>query len=466
MGMLKPKSALYGIIICSGFIDLFKRFMVSFGNPNQLDVAYIQSLPLALLVGAIITTLVKLIIFRDPMLKNLITPLWFSFVFALIGVVSAMMAEGGGLRGIQHSANFATYPFLLVILPVWFRNVDELRNMLYFILITFVPVALYMFRHHFFGLADFEYQYLMTGLSQEARILWENAGALRGFSTMNGAGTVSTILSTFLLLCFATMPNATKNEDFMSKLFRLIWLPVFILASYFTVSRGGWFCGLVAVSTYYLFANRSTTILSYLLGAFMFFTLVATAPYIKDHKLLEKLEISLRSVIKADNEYSDRALTLGTAADRLSGLANLTTMEGLWTPLGWKAQGEAVKLRNMKLAAQKGDFSIGHDIIIDTILNYGFVGLSVAVALTCFILYKVHHFLLSLPRRSIEENIVRLCVSLALGISFGALGNAAQMRVFPLSFYIWLFFAISFTIFIWNKSNVIALNNKTSQSGN
>jgi len=433
-GLFSPKISIYVLIFCTGYIDLFKRLMVIAGQPTNFDVACSLATPPLLCAGALTAWFTSAVMGRVKVSKSQI----YSFVISLV-LLSAAVVSGGeeGARGLGKVANTAAYPFLLVLLPVYFNRIDDKIKLMKFTYIVFVGVALYMLKHAYFGLADFEYDYLLTNLSQEVRILTEGSN-MRMFSTMNGAAIVSIMCG--IMFAWSFLNPWSKNFRFL--IVRLSCAALFATASYFTLSRTGWACGLATLFFYFTFKRWRTTVLVYAFSLITVASLVILSPAIKDMQLLEKFEGHLRT-ITTTNRFSraDQAVTIGSMNGRLHGWVNLMTKDNMWTPFGWKMAG----INRQKV---HGD-DMGDDIIFWAVMQFGYVFCAIMGGGMIVFLYKLHRFVCSLDYGSRERRICTISLATAIGILFGGLSNSAQLLVFPVNIYFYL--SISFVYSLYSQ---------------
>ena len=438
VGATKPRMAIYILIFCTAYIDFFKRLMVIGGNPTNIDVAYSLAVPPLLCAGAVINCFLSGILGKIKVTRALV----YSFIFAImVFFVAFLTATGEGARSFGAIINFAAYPFLLVIIPVYFASTEDKEKLLRFIYIMFIGVALYMIKHGIYGLADFEYDYLLTNLSQEVRILVEG-NVMRCFSTMNGAGIVSVMCALMFFWSFANVWKKTVPRN----AFRWALAVVFAIACYYTLSRTGWVCGIVASVSYFLFSRWSTTVAAYSLGIFTVILLVVSAPMIQDKKWTERMERELKTTFDTRDARVDQATTLGTFNGRISGWANLMTKGHMWTPMGWKMAGK--EFEDYQL------IDLGDDIIFWSLVKYGYIPCTLAGIIFLVFLYRLHRFVCSLPFKSKERKIATICLATAIGIISGGLGNAAQLSVFPINIYFYLCLAIVYSIYQENYAIV------------
>jgi hypothetical protein len=438
-GLFKPKTAIYALIICTAYIDLFKRLMVVSGQPTTFDLACTLATPPLFCAGAMCNLAFSIILRKIKLSKGLVASLCVATAFLLLGVLTL---SADGVRGFGGLVNATAYPFLLVLIPVYFPDIEDKRKIFVLIFVVFVGVALYMIKHGIYGLAQFEYDYLLTSLTQEVRILTEGEN-MRCFSTMNGAGIVSTMCA---LMFFWSYVNVWKRGA-LSLLLRMSCSVVFVIACYFTLSRTGWVCGIVAFISYFLFKRWSTTVAAYFLGISSVICLVAFSPLIKDYKVIENAESFLKREFNTGDSRVDQATTLGTFNGRIDGWVNLMTKKHIWTPFGWKLAGKRFKDYEL--------IDLGDDAIFWFIVKYGYIPCFLGGVLMLTFLYKLHRFIQELPYASLEKRIAVVCLASVIGLLSGGLGNAAQMSVFPVNVYLYLCLAFVFSIYLQRKTLVL-----------
>lgn len=451
-GLLKPRVAIFVLIFCTAYIDFFKRLMVIAGEPTNVDLIYSLATPPLLCAGAMINLMLSAVMGKIEVTRSLIS----TFVFACGVMFTAVVTSTGeGARSFGGLVNFAAYPFLLVLIPVFFKKTADKVRLMKFIYILFIGVALYMIKHGLYGLADFEYAYLLTNLSQEVRILVEGEN-MRCFSTMNGAGIVSVMCALMFFWSFASV----WKPSYLMAFIRWCLAAIFATACYLTLSRTGWLCGIVSCVAYLLFRNWKTTVTAYSVGIFAVVTLVVCSPLIKDMKLLDKAEMQMKYLLKGNDSRLEQATTIGSFNGRLDGWVNLMTKDHMLTPFGWKFDGQDFK-----------DFDLtdlGDDIIFWSVVKYGYIPVSLGFLLFIMFLYKLHRFVCSLPFGSNERKISNICLATSIGIIVGGIGNAAQLSVFPVNIYFYLCLAFVYSIYLENKlaSKNLVTEDDTQWGGN
>jgi hypothetical protein len=346
---------------------------------------------------------------------------------------------GLGLVGTMVNQGF--YAFMVFIVPLVFTSEESRRKYLHYFFVLIIPSMLYMFWQATFGYADYEYDYLSSGLTIEGKNLVESmAGELRCFSTFNGCGTATVIYSVFVLYCFVPLRPQNQKPTFLQRYAKIFFAPLLVMAAYYTISRSGWICGMASLVAYFMLGSRFRARTGVAMAVSGYFALVALAPWIISYGLLGEIEKRLGEMVLAvtNDPRAKRAIVLGTMGDRVQGWANLTQEPKIWQPFGFAAAGMDPR------HATNGDFRWGHDAIIDTLIRFGYVPLVIALLTGAYLFYRLYCYMYSLPRSALSFKITRLCIALNFGILVGALSSGAQFRNFPQNFFFMLWIALPF----------------------
>jgi hypothetical protein len=300
---------------------------------------------------------------------------------------------------------------------------------------------LYTFWQKKFGYADFEYDYLMSGLTIEAKNLVESVGGeFRCFSTFNGAGPASTMFSIYFLSCFVPLRSGNATPSTFQRMGKWLLAPLFLLAAYYTIIRTGWVGGVGSLLAYFFLGSRARAYSGTLAAVVGVLFLILSAPTAIKNNWLGEIEIVLKDSVGliTDDPTVKRAIIMGTAGDRLEGWANLTQEPKIWQPFGFKFSDINVKNTG------NADFSWGHDAIVGTLIEFGYIPLALILIAGSYSYYKILQFMFGLDRRSQAFKNSRLCLAFSAALIVGGLSHGATFRNFPQNFYFCLWLAIPF----------------------
>jgi hypothetical protein len=261
LGLANPKTAIYVTIFCTIYIDVFKRLMVIGGIPDFQNVAYVLAIPPLLIAGSVITLFLSYVMGKNEISKDVIYSFICSIAVVAITALGIALGDGQGAGKLSSAVNQGFYAFLFFVIPSLFRSDEDRRKLLHFTFVLLIPSAFYTFWQKHFGYADYEYKYLMSGLTIEAKNLVESVGGeLRCFSTFNGSGTASTMYSIFVLNCLVSLKQGNATPTFMQRLGKALLLPIFMAAAYFTIIRTGWVGGVACLGAYYFLGRKHRNI--------------------------------------------------------------------------------------------------------------------------------------------------------------------------------------------------------------
>jgi hypothetical protein len=415
--------------------------MVIGGMPTEIELAFFQATPMLIVLGITISQFLPFFLGRtlsgDDFKRLFISLVLCGFL------VLAGGSTGGALRQAGQAINMGIYSIMVFSLPMILKNVEDRIKYLRFSFYCFLPVSLYMFKHYYLGLAGFEYDYLLTGLSQEIRIFTDDGDARRYFSTMNSAATVSNMLSVVALFGFVKFNDRCSLKHPSLRFWNIIISFIYFAAAYMTLARTGWVCGLVAILSYWFFGSRLRVVIGYILAFSCFILLLSTAEYILKHRLLDEWQAYLMDLfdLSSGNVNAERALVLGTMYDRISGWRYLATQPFEFPLLG-TAFGGIVSVKMVD------GYRLSHDLIVAYLCKLGWIPMVILGAFGASFLYKFHKFQFAVSKYSLEFKLVRYSLASFCGMLTGGLANGAQLFNFPQNYYFWLWLSINLATYL------------------
>lgn len=443
-GLVAPKKALYVMAFCTIYIDFFKRLMIIGGMPSFIEVSYVLAIPPLLVGGSLVSVVASLAFSREKIARDLVIAFIVASIVAVGSVAGTLATSVSGLGGVGNMINQGFYAYLVFLVPIIFPSDEERRKYLLCFFWMMLPSVAYMFFQEYNGYTSFEYDYLNSGLSIEAKNLAESmAGEMRKFSTFNGCGTASTLYSVFIIYCFVSLRKDNQPPTPMQRWGKILLAPLFMMAAYYTISRTGWFSGIATLAAYVMLGSRFRSYLGIFSAIGSFLVVVALAPIAIKQNWLSYLESQLQYTVMqfTDDPSVKRAVVLGTLGDRLQGWTNLTQESRLYTPFGFAAAGINYG------QTTNNDFRWGHDAIIDSLIKFGYIPVFFGLCMGMYLTYMLLRYMYSLPKKSITFKITRLCLALNAGILAGGLSSSSQFRNYPQNFFFMLWIAVPFATY-------------------
>lgn len=432
MSFFQPKFAFFFMIFASGYMDLFKRFLVVGGYFNYFDLIFIVGMP----------SLCSIVCYASCAISHGLSPdkkpedtrrLLISFALTSVMVVGLALSSGVGFRGAREAAFAAGFVPLIFVVPYLFPNLSDQKRILRLVVLVFIPVALYAIWQKIHGLSLFEIAYLETGLSGESRIL--SGQSYRLFSTLNSSQNLSKIMGMFAAICMLPVLVSSNRMNFVA---RLPWLGLgclFWVAAYFSGSRTGLIMGVVLLVAFFVARSKVATVLAYAFGVFTFLTVLFSAQTILDKGLLGKTEGFLYSIApftRAEN----RVFVLGTLNVRFVSLSEIANGNRMY-PFGAKLSGEGEII---------GAYEV-HDALSEALTKFGWVPLFFFGLILAWFLKKFHQTVWSFPKKSWERNVFILSFANFVAVAVGSIAATANFQTYPITYFLYLFVGISLVVY-------------------
>lgn len=417
IGAVSPRLGLYLLIFLCAYLDFVKRLLILFGDANIDDVTYVLRVAPFVLVGTVAGLVVSYALKRIQFKQAD----W--ILIGLIGlleaaIVASNMRSGQGLAG---AANSGVYVPLIIIIPMVFRTIDEMLAFCRSILMIFLPVALYGIWQGVFGLADFEYKYLLSGLTINVSVADEIHP--RPFSTLNSGHAFEVAMGICVVLSLMLSNGSLRGKAGLWNSGVRLALPlIYFIASVMSLGRTGWCVWLFGGVGLYAFKTRKRIVVFYSVAVVCFGLLLANAQFIYD-----RLDV-IQAQLPSDSEFSQQAFRLGTYSERLFGYVNIFSNRELLTWFG-----------NPALADQGGGENkdeVVHDAIGQLLVTYGVVGVIAAIACGTLFLAWAHRRALNMPSERARAFSIILLGTI-MGIISTALLTGSPIGLFPINFIFW-----------------------------
>lgn len=438
VGVMNPKAGFYVLLTEMATLDLLKRFLIVYGNVTILDLYFILGLAPVTMLGVAMGAFTKRVRGQIEPLPGDFKRVGIAvFVFLLLtGYALGAGARGSSQTGIAGIANAGAYVPMIFTIPFILRSYTDVRKAMVYVMVLFSFVALYGIKQGTMGLAGWELDYLESGLTQEVRILYEQE-ALRIFSTMNGAATLSIFMSILAVGAIVFVKRRGQSDLGMrSVLVRVSVFLLFTVCAYFTISRGGWVCGLVALGAWIVVRFRLLTYLAYVSSILAVVLIIYFSQSIVQSGVLADAEASMRKDVSTDNALGERVVVTGTLVGRLDSFRELHNPD-VWSPFGLLLAGRE----------EITDSFLVHDIITDTLVRIGYVPMAVGGIVGLFLMYRAHDISWRM-RPGPHRNMLYWIYAMLAGLMVGSLANPAQLRTYPVNtlFFMLIGMAISIVL--------------------
>jgi hypothetical protein len=419
MAVVAPRAGIVLLLLLCAYSDIVKRMLVFWGDLSYEQISYVLAAAPVVVIGLFVAIITRWA-FHQAVLHLRDTLLFVAvFLSILVNIVIAKIAGEDLLGAMKAAANNGLY---LLLAPVMLKLVRQSEDVDYYILKArwiFVPVALYGIWQSVFGLADFEFEYLRSGLTIMVKELWDLRP--RPFSTLNSAGSLGTVCAAFSVLSlYPLLVNRKTSISLNQKLASIGCSILFFAGFVVSLVRSSIVVWIVSVLAYWCFRSARRTQLFYWGASLSFATLLIFSPY-----FLEKLaDWDPSQYVSSD--VATQALRIQTYSDRLKGFVNLTRSTDMYSAFG--------------LPESKKDMETTyfHDPISSLVVNVGVVGFLAAVIPFIVVLRILHQRVLKLTPGP-ERNSVVLLIAINTGwLACHILFNGV-ITVFPVNAFFWMF---------------------------
>lgn len=420
-GLWQPRMGVFMLVLLSGYTDLMKRLLVLVDRISYEDLTYVLATPPVLMLSIMVGTLAKCMAgslkFGPVQVKSIrLVALCSVAAFASIAKASS------GFTGMaQDLANGAAYSAFILVIPLLFPEMEDQLKLLKAVLVGFVPVALYGMYQAAFGLANFEVEYLKTGLS--ILISQIITGEVRPFSTLNSPTALGAICAMFALLAFLSGPMVARRPlpSMRAFLLGLCYLAGLIAST----SRSDLFIifagGVMAVAA----LRYSSTCIVYGIGLVCYTTLILAATWLQDR--LANMQAFVSYYLPPESAFIEQLTRVQTFSDRLEGFRHLVSDGRIWTLFG---ASENVK----------GTLA-SHDPLTSAILSHGVVPVVFIIVVFSFLLMRVHRAIWAL-RDTRQRWISAASLGVVLGLVATCMISGNRMTIFPVNVFMWLLVGI------------------------
>ncbi|WAC20442.1 hypothetical protein OVA24_03495 [Luteolibacter sp. SL250] len=434
LAMVAPRMSFYLLLMAGAYLDCIKRFMIMDSRFSDVDLAFMLSFAPALVAGMVLKFLFSAVMGSGQVSKREVV-LFFviTFVCCVMGGTQLMME--GGLRNAGNAVNTVAYLYMPLLLPRIFNGIADLKKLMLSVVLIYLPAALWAIHQAYFGIADFEMQYLLSGMTIEVRQLDEEV--FRNMGTMVSAHALSMVAS--ILFASLLLPVIWKKGKISLRAWlnpvRWLVLVLFMASAYFTFSRTGWACAIIALLAFCCLQSKLLTYTAFFSALAGISILYLSADHLLTSRVMVNAQEQLFEKFGASPEIR-QTLVLGTLDARLESMASFVNDADLWTPFG------------MKIAGTEPNVNWIHDILTETLIKIGYIPLSIAVlGLIVGTLY-VFRLVFRMPKGP-HRTLITYFFALGIGMVSGGFSQGIMILYFPINLFWCMFFGIAFSIYQW-----------------
>lgn len=423
LSVVSPRIGFYVWLTLCGYNDLLKRLMIMGGRVTHGDLPFVLGITPAMFGGIVVALAVGgLMGTRRLVFRDLVAIMAGCILMVGTGAL-AYMKEKAGLNGVmQAMANNGLYALLLFVLPLLFSSVESLMKLWRLMVFIFLPVAVYGVIQQVHGFAEFEIEYLKTGLSIEIKQLV--AGEVRAFSTLNSPSALSVVCAC-LAVVSVFLGTASRDKGERRVLHPLVAFLCFVIHSgglIASTSRTPILIVPIALFGGWCFFSKGRTRAFYALTMGSFLAMVIASPW-----LVQRIEMvnSFIGSLASPGSFLARMISVGTYWDRLEGFATVLMNVDAYTLLGWGIDENG-----------EGRFHF-HDPLSEVLVRFGALALLLMIVVVVWLLRLSHRQAWNLHEVRDRQFAARM-----IAIAFSILGismiSGSILTVFPNNVLFWM----------------------------
>jgi len=433
-GIVNPRLMLFPFLIATAYLDMLKRLLILYETPSYIDLFYVLGIAPMMLAGITLGTLAGAWFGKIKVERSHLMLLVLACLF--IGITGVFAFRDHGPReAIKAVADNAAYSVLLFLIPVLLPSWDQLWRLLRTALIVYLPVGLYAFYQHFYGLTAFEVEYLKSGLTIMVKELDDIRP--RPFSTLNSAHSLAFVSAMLGVIAFIPLAVGRGDPVAGKHRWRYAGLGCFYLTvCLLTMARSGHIVWIVALIALLAFSSRRRTALVYGTAVTVYLSLIIFADW-----FIAKLPVWDAHLSK-ETPLLVQATRIQTFTERLRSYQELKN----WENYSFFGVNHPV---------------FAHDAVTEALVHYGAIPLVIILGIGLFCLRRVHRWIFQLPTRW-ERRLASMLLGCGLGVVAGAVLFGGVAGVFPVNGFMWITFG-GLVVVIFQRKEAATVSELPSQ---
>lgn len=423
LSVVSPRVGFYFWLTLCGYNDFLKRLMIMGGRVSTDDLKYVLGITPAMFGGVVVAlALGALMGTRRLMFRDIVAIVAGCVLMVGTGAL-AYLKDGGGLNGVlQAIANNGLYALLLFVLPMMFRTVEDLQRLWRFLVLAFLPVAIYGVVQQVRGYSEFEIEYLKTGLSIE--IIQLVMGEVRAFSTLNSPSALSVVCAMLAVasLYLGYSHRQKGQRPLLHPALAMLCFAIHCAGLIAATSRTPILIIPLALFGGWCFFSVPRTRLFYSITGGSFLLLLVASPW-----LVQRMDLLNEVVggLASRDSFIGRMLIVGTYWDRLEGFATVLMNPGAYTLFGWGID-----------ETGDGRFHF-HDPLSEILVRFGSLALFSLLIVGGFFLMLSHRQAWRLKAVADRQFAARM-IALAFAAVAVSIISGSILTTFPNNVFFWL----------------------------
>jgi hypothetical protein len=433
-GLLFPRGTLVACLVFCGYADLLKRLMVVFDRVQYSDLYSVLGIPPVMLFGVTLAVLLGTVTKRFELQKFHWRLLAASGGIILVGLLLAIRERGFSLEAIVPAiANDGSYAMLVFVVPVLFKDTDDMLGLLKILLWCYVPMAVYGVIQQVYGFQAFEIAYLKTGLTLEIKQLYSTE--VRPFSTLNSPTAFSVVCGMMAVITavLAFTPKRTGDGQLLTPGNAALLFAIFLAGLIASTSRSALLLTCIGPVGFLCFRSASATRWLYAALGGCFIVLVLSANLLLSNLGYLQSQIS---GVTGDGQLASQLSRVGTFGDRLHGFANLATNPEVYTLFGYGTE----------RGSDERDPLYAHDMVSNLLVTHGLVAFIAIAIVGGIALTRMHRRVLQLRDRH-HRLLAAGFVSLAFSVFALSAVSGSVIGTFPVNTILWLSFGLLMLVY-------------------
>ncbi|MCX6857883.1 MAG: hypothetical protein NTV80_23600 [Verrucomicrobia bacterium] len=433
LGVGKPKTAVVVLLVASGYIDLAKRLLVVADRVSYTDLAFVLGIAPALMAGATIGVFLQVLQGRIRFGKTQLQALGVIILTLVLSLIVARKASGGTMAALQEVGNTAGYACFLFVIPLLYSKFTDQVKLIRTVLIAYLPIPIYGIYQAAFGLAEYEIEYLKTGMSILIKQLL--TGDVRPFSTLNSPTALGAICGIMALLAFLSGPLTRPGRKMPHPLHFFLGI-IYIGGLLASTSRSDFFIPILGAIMALTALSPMAIRLFYLIAVTSYIGLIMISGWLQER--LADIQIFISTLLPPEFDFIEQLTRVQTFSDRLEGFRNLANNPQVWSFFG--------------VTEEVSESIYSHDPLTQSLLAYGVVPVGIVILVCVLVLSRIHAGIISIHNRQ-ERWMAALALGTTAGIVATSMLSGSRTSIFPITVFLWLMLGIIWARIVAPKSD-------------